>query len=148
MTLKCGSEVTKIIEIGAIRKLGCDGFLCAVYTMAVSVAVCELFSVKKWCDLKNMVIMGRSRSLEMAPFDRSHTSSYCAGSLRAWSPATAFHGVWDSAGPVCPDRTAIGQRSFAVNGPRTWNSLPADLRTPDTTLCSFKRHLKTYLFQQ
>ena len=39
-------------------------------------------------------------------------------------------------------RTAIGQRSFAVNGPRTWNSLPAELRTPDTTLCSFKRHLK------
>ena len=36
-------------------------------------------------------------------------------------------------------RTAIGQRSFAINGPRTWNSLPADLRTPDTTLCSFKR---------
>ena len=45
-------------------------------------------------------------------------------------------------------RTAIGQRSFAVNGPRTWNSLPADLRTPDTTLCSFKRHLKAHLFQQ
>jgi len=38
--------------------------------------------------------------------------------------------------------TANGQRSFAVNGPRTWNSLPADLKTPDTTLCSSKRHLK------
>jgi len=45
-------------------------------------------------------------------------------------------------------RTAIGQRSFAVNGPRTWNSLPADFRTLDTTLCSFKRHLKAHLFQQ
>ena len=45
-------------------------------------------------------------------------------------------------------RTAIGHRSFAVNGPRTWNSLPADLRTPDATLCSFKRHLKANLFQQ
>jgi len=30
-------------------------------------------------------------------------------------------------------RTATGQRSFAINGPRIWNSLPADLRTPDTT---------------
>ena len=30
-------------------------------------------------------------------------------------------------------RTATGQRSFAINGPRTWNSLPADLRTPDRT---------------
>jgi len=27
----------------------------------------------------------------------------CASPLRAWSPATAFHGVWDSAGPACPD---------------------------------------------
>ena len=45
-------------------------------------------------------------------------------------------------------RTATGQLSFTVNGPRTWNSLPADLRTPDTTLCSFKRHLKAHLFQQ
>ena len=41
--------------------------------MAVSVAVCEIFSVKEWRDLKNRVRV-RSRSLEMAPFDRSHTS--------------------------------------------------------------------------
>ena len=39
------------------------------------------------------------------------------------------------------------QRSFAVKGPRTWSSLPADLRTPDTTLCSFKRHLKAHLLR-
>jgi len=37
--------------------------------MAVTVAVCEIFSVEK-------VVKVRSRSLEMAPFDRSHTSSY------------------------------------------------------------------------
>jgi len=49
-----------------------------------------------------------------------------------------------SAGPCA--RTATGQHSFAISGPRTWNSLPADLRTPDKTLCSFKRHLKAHLF--
>ena len=43
--------------------------------MAVSVAVCEIFSVKEWCDLENKVKV-RSRSLEMAPIDRLHTSSY------------------------------------------------------------------------
>ena len=43
--------------------------------MAVSVAVCEIFSVKEWRDLENRVRV-RSRSLELAPFDRSHTSSY------------------------------------------------------------------------
>ena len=44
-------------------------------TIAVSVAVCEIFSVKEWCGLENLVRV-RSRSLEMAAFDRSHTSSY------------------------------------------------------------------------
>jgi len=43
--------------------------------MAVSVAVCEIFSVKEWCDLENRVRV-RSRSFEVAPFDRSHMSSY------------------------------------------------------------------------
>ena len=47
----------------------------SVVTMVVSVAVCEIFSVKEWCDLENRVRV-RSRSLEMAPIDRSHTSSY------------------------------------------------------------------------
>jgi len=47
----------------------------SIVTMAVSVAVCEIFSVKEWCDLENRVRV-RSRSLEMAPFDRSHMSSY------------------------------------------------------------------------
>ena len=42
--------------------------------MVVSVAVCEIFSVEEWY-LENRVRV-RSRSLEMAPFDRSHTSSY------------------------------------------------------------------------
>ena len=47
----------------------------SIVTVAVSEAVCEIFSVKEWCDLENMVRI-RSRSLEMAPFDRPHTSSY------------------------------------------------------------------------
>ena len=47
----------------------------SIVTVAVSVAICEIFSVKEWCDLENRVRV-RSRSLEMALFDRSHTSSY------------------------------------------------------------------------
>jgi len=47
----------------------------SIVIMAVSVAVCEIFSVKEWYDVENMVMV-RSRSLEMAPFDRSHTSFY------------------------------------------------------------------------
>ena len=37
-------------------------------TMAVSVAVCEIFSVKEWCELENGVRV-RSRSLKMPRFD-------------------------------------------------------------------------------
>jgi len=58
------------------ESLGAVSYSPFIVTMAVSVAVCEIFfSVKEWCDLENGVRV-RSRSLEMAPFDRSHTSSY------------------------------------------------------------------------
>jgi len=65
----------KIIETGAIQKLGWVFYPSSIVTMAVSVAVCKIFSVEEWCDLENRVRI-RSRSLEMAPFDRSHMSSY------------------------------------------------------------------------
>jgi len=57
------------------KSLGAVFYSLSLVTMAVYVAVCETFSVKEWCDLENRVRV-RSRSLEMAPFDRSHTSSY------------------------------------------------------------------------
>ena len=56
------------------ESLGAVSYSPSIVTMAVSVSVCEIFSVKEWCDLENRVSV-RSRSLEMAPFDRSHTSS-------------------------------------------------------------------------
>ena len=59
------------------KSLGTVSYSPSVVTMAVAVAVCEIFSVKEWCDLENRVRVC-SRLLEMAPFDRSHshTSSY------------------------------------------------------------------------
>ena len=57
------------------ESLGEVSYSPSIVTMVVSVAVCEIFSVKEWCDLENLVRV-RPRSLEMAPFDRSHTSSY------------------------------------------------------------------------
>jgi len=57
------------------KSLGAVSYSPSIVTMDVSVAVCELFSVKEWCDLENRVRV-HSGSLEMAPFDRSHTSSY------------------------------------------------------------------------
>jgi len=57
------------------KSLGTVFYSPSIVTMAVSVAVFEIFSVKEWCDLENRVRV-RPRSLEMAAFDRSHTSSY------------------------------------------------------------------------
>jgi len=47
----------------------------SIVTMVVSVAVCEIFSVKEWRDLENQA-RSRSRSLKMAPFDRPHATLY------------------------------------------------------------------------
>jgi len=57
------------------ESLGAVSYSPSIVTMAVSIAVCEIFSAKEWCDLEKRVRV-RSRSLEMAPIDRSHTSSY------------------------------------------------------------------------
>ena len=42
--------------------------------------------------------------------------------------------------------TTLGMRSFAVAGPRMWNSLPAALRTATLSPLTFARHLKSHLF--
>ena len=56
-------------------------YLPSIVTMAISVAVCELFSVKT-CDPGNWV-RGRSRSLKMVPFDRQYATFY-------WSPIVSI----------------------------------------------------------
>ena len=43
-------------------------------------------------------------------------------------------------------RTTYGDRSFAVSGPVAWNSLPVALRSSDVTEETFRRHLKTFLY--
>jgi len=57
------------------ESLGAVSYSPSIVTMAVSVAICEIFSVKEWCDLENGVRV-RSKSLELATFDRLHTSFY------------------------------------------------------------------------
>jgi len=44
----------KVIETVAIR-MDAVSYLLSIVTMAVSVAICEIFSVKEWCDLENRV---------------------------------------------------------------------------------------------
>jgi len=61
---------SKSLKLVSFIGLGVVSYSPSIVTMAVSVAVCELFSVKEWRELENRVRV-RSRSLEMAQFDRS-----------------------------------------------------------------------------
>jgi len=56
-----------------------------------------------------------------------------------WSAASAKLDVQRTA-------TAIGRRNFAVSGPETWNSLPAELRLSTLSTATFARRLKVHLF--
>jgi len=48
-----GKRLLKVIEISAIESLGAFFYSPSIVIMAVSVAVCEIFSVKEWRDLEN-----------------------------------------------------------------------------------------------
>ena len=70
-----GQRSLKVIKIVPFKSLGAVSYSPFIVTLAVSVAVCEIFSVKEWHDLENQV-RGRSRSLKMAPFDRPYATFY------------------------------------------------------------------------
>jgi len=57
------------------ESLGAVSYSPSIVTVAVSVAVCEIFTVKQWRDFENPV-RGRSRSMKMAPFDRPYATFY------------------------------------------------------------------------
>ena len=72
------------------KSLGAVSYSPFIVTLAVSVAVFEIFSVKEWCDLENRVRV-RSRSYKIAPFDRSHTSFYSPSIVTITLSCTVTH---------------------------------------------------------
>ena len=63
------------MKLVPFKSLGAVSYSPSIVTMALSEAILEIFSVKEYPDLENRVRV-HSRSLEMAPFDRSRMSSY------------------------------------------------------------------------
>ena len=78
--------------------------------------------------------------------------AYLSDMLTSVSDVDALrrHRSADRADLVVPRTKTVryGDRSFAVSGPRLWNALPAELKTPNISLLDFKRGLKTMLFKQ
>ena len=62
------------MKLVSFESLDAVSYSPSMVTMAVSVAVCELFSIKA-CDLGHW-IRGPSRSLTMAAFDRPYATFY------------------------------------------------------------------------
>ena len=59
---------SRSLKLMPFKSLSVVSYSPSKVTLAVCVAVCEIFSANEWCYLENRVRV-RSRSLEMAPFD-------------------------------------------------------------------------------
>ena len=55
---------SRSLKLVPFESMGAVSYSPCIVTMAVSVAVCEIFSVKEWRDLENQV-RDRARSLKM-----------------------------------------------------------------------------------
>ena len=71
------------------ESLGTVSYSPSIVTMAVCLAISEIFSVKEWRDIKNQV-SGRSRSLKMAPFDRPYAIFYWSAIVNIALSCTIF----------------------------------------------------------
>jgi len=60
---------SRSLKLVPFKSVGAVSYSPSIVTLAVSVAVCEIFSAKEWCDLENRVRVC-SRSLKIVLFDR------------------------------------------------------------------------------
>ena len=77
------------MKLVPFKSFGTVSYSPSIVTMAASVAVCKIFSVKEWRDLGNHV-KGRSRSLKIAPFDRPHATFYWSAIVNISLSCTIF----------------------------------------------------------
>ena len=71
------------------ESLGAVSYSPSIVTVAVSVAVCEIFGVKERRVVENQVRV-RSRSLKMAPFDRPYANFYWSAIVNIALSCTIF----------------------------------------------------------
>jgi len=62
---------SRSLKVVPFESLGTVFYSPSIVTIAVSVAISEIFSVKEWSDLE-IWVWSHLRSLKMAPFDRPY----------------------------------------------------------------------------
>ena len=63
------------MKLVSFKILGAVSYSPSIVTMAVSVAISEIFCVKEWHDIE-IWVWGCTRSLKMAMFDRPYATFY------------------------------------------------------------------------
>jgi len=71
------------------ESLGTVSYSPSIVTMAVCLAISEIFSIKQWRDIGNHV-RGRLRSLKMATFDRPYATFYSSAIVNIALSCTIF----------------------------------------------------------
>jgi len=80
---------SRSLKIIPFESLGMVSYLLSIITMAVSLAISQIFSIKEWPDLE-IRVWGRSRSLKMAPFDRPYATFYWSAIVTIALSCTVF----------------------------------------------------------